>query len=339
MPLPKSNHVHDSQTDDFRPRIVIWQLTNSASPEEQSLPLLNTQECLLAIDGIARLSKSILVFTGPRLMSLRPDLFDMVSYGAALGLKMILEIEPEELTEEVLGRFQRFGTRIFRIVLDGRVLEDINTRFRQTPEFQHLERTVELMKEMGFEIHFSLNIKKPNQRRLSYNLDYAFRRSAKGVYCHFHLVNRKATPEQRQEFEDSLGGFIERISELKSLVPSDMYCSPQCIKYTHYDPAEDEESVFTLQQDGQPRWINMCLAGKSFSFINEHGKVYVCSAMHVEGGDLREHGFDFRKVWSNSSVFKQLRDHRWSCVQTRAQFADGQLPVNGQQHAEETADE
>ena len=326
------NHLQSADqhsNNDFRPRVIMWQLTNSAVSEEEQQPWLSSHESLLIIDSIASVSKSILILTGPKLLSSRTDLFDIVSYGAALGLKMILEVEPEELNDEVLEKFRGFGPRVFRIILDGRVLEDMNTRFRQTPEFQHLEHVVDTMKRAGYEIHFSLNIKKPNQRRLSYNLDYAFRRAAKGLYCHFHLVNRKVTDEQRENFENSLDGFIERISELKSLVPSDMYCSPQCIKYVSYIAAEEADDILPVPAEDQPKWVNMCLAGKTFSFINEFGKVYVCSAMHVEGGDLRENRLDFKKIWLSSTVFNQLRDHRWSCIQTRAHLTGNKVPSNG----------
>jgi hypothetical protein len=147
----------EDQDNDFRPRVIIWQLTLGDHQSVNGNRVLSQQECMLIIESIASVAKSIVVLTGLHLAQ-RADLYDIVAYGQALGLKIILETHPEELTEEVLTKYQLFGPRIFRVVLDGRIVEDSETRYRQSPEFLLLEDTVSRMKRMGFEIHFALNI-------------------------------------------------------------------------------------------------------------------------------------------------------------------------------------
>src|SRR5271169_846346 len=93
----------------FRPRVIIWQLTPSHSGEgKKETQTLSQQESMLITESIARISKSIVVLTGNNLLQ-RNDLYDIVDYGHALGLKIILELEPEELTSEVLAKYRQFG--------------------------------------------------------------------------------------------------------------------------------------------------------------------------------------------------------------------------------------
>ncbi len=314
----------------FRPRVIIWQLTPFLNGEvQQDSQSLSQQESMLIIESIARISKSIVVLTGNKLLQ-RNDLYDIVDYGHALGLKIILELEPEELTSEVLAKYRHFGSRIFRIVLDRRIIEDPDKRYRQTEQFFNLEEAVKRLNAEGFEIHFALNITKPDQRDLAFNLDYAFRRSAKGVYCHLHFD--KTLPEfvSRNENELSVDDFVSKISELKPLLPNNMYCSPQCIKYVGYHPEDFPEVDFSVGEF--PHWVSQCLAGKSFAFISETGKVSVCSGLTKECGDLRSNGYDFEEIWFNSEIFQDMRDNNWTCAQTRTQFKGNGRNGNGVNH-------
>ncbi len=321
------NGADDAQGD-FRPRVIIWTLTKAgpqgegdAHPRAGNEEELTRHECLLVIDSIARLSKPIVVLTGPDL-SRRTDLHEIVSYATALGLKMIVELQPEEYTEELLDHYRPFGPRIFRIVLDRRIVEDPDTRYHPSPEFLALESAVRRMRERGYEIHFSLTVTGLDLRQLGYNIDYAFRRAAKGLYCHLRFDEEGSDRQEREEEENMLApdSLIGKISELKPLIPSNMYFSPQCVKYGPYQPEEQFEPEFGLRD--QPRWMHWCLAGKSFAFIDGLGKVDVCGGLQLECGDLRKNGYDFEKIWLASEIFTSMREHCWTCMQTREQLKE-----------------
>lgn len=324
-------------TGEFKPRVIVWQLTpfdgpvirgkgNGAEGAELQGPL-SQHEALLTIDSIARLSKSIVVLTGPKLTR-RTDLHDIVQYGFALGLKMIIELSPEDVTLDVIKRFRRYGPRIFRLIIDGRIIEDMNTRYKRTPDFQRLEKAVLRLKDAGFELHFSLDVTQPNERKLGFNLDYAFHRGAKGLYCHLNFDDTVALKRALRRTPQSVDDFIRKISELKSLLPDRMYFSPQCVKFRHAEP--DEGTEIDLESDSTPVWIHLCLAGKSFAVIGVDGKVYPCRGSRVECGDLRASGYDFGRMWKTSTTFNDLRKHQWSCHQTREHLRGADAPSNGE---------
>src|SRR5262249_10264955 len=133
------------------PKLVVWQLHD---PKGQTF---TTQECMLTIESIASLSKPIVIFTGRHLLS-RPDLYQVLEYGFALGLKMIVETEPEDLSGPVMHEYQKFGKRVFRLIVDGRIIEDPVRRFRDTPELRSLDRSIAALKRHGYEIHLSLSV-------------------------------------------------------------------------------------------------------------------------------------------------------------------------------------
>jgi MoaA/NifB/PqqE/SkfB family radical SAM enzyme len=316
--------------DECRPRLIVWQLMPWAEVPALSVGataegaggFLTQHECLLVIDSIARLSKSILVLTGQHLTR-RTDLVEIVGYGTALGLKMIVELRPEELSQEVLESLKQFGPRTIRIVLDGSIVEDMDTRYRQSPAFARLEKTVQRVRDSGYELHFSLNITKPDVRALSFNLDYAFRRAAKGLYCHlrFH-EDGEVRARRRGGADGAIDDFIAKISELKPLLPSQMYFSPQCIKYSPFQPDDQDGLDIPEGEEQTPRWVHTCLAGRSFAFITERGKVFLCGGLPVQCGDLRACGFDFRQIWMDSPTFHAMREERRSCAQTRKKFKE-----------------
>lgn len=321
----------------FRPKMIVWHLTASSGQQHDEARVngerkaLTTQECLLVIDGIVRLARPIIVFTGPSLLQ-RPDLFSITEYAVALGLKVIHEVRPQDLNDDIVRKFSVFGARIFRIMVDDCIAEDIDHRYQQTENFRALEQAVSLARKAGLEVHLGATIRRPNLRQVEYNHDYAIRQSAVGLYCHFH-------------FDESTGSIapsdietlIEAIAQMKNYSPRDMYFSPQCIRYSHKGnhvfPVDDEERVAV---EGEParspdepkslfsntpaEWLHWCMGGKTFAYIEADGTVQLCAGVPIRCGDLREVGYDFAKIWERSPVMQSVRDNDWSCTETRQQF-------------------
>ena len=316
--------------DEPRPRLIVWQITSkegtlagahsdNASIEE-SAEELTTHECLLILDSISRLSKSIVVLTGSDPL-LRPDLYEIVEYGYALGLKMVIETPGLSISDDILRKFHTLGPRIFRIVLNDNIMEDMDTRFRISNTFLTIENNVKRLKEAGYEIHFGATVEHPDVRDLAFKLDYAIRHAAKGLYCHLCFRNHNGNssdPEDELQRQDEM---IARISALKKFIPKNMYFSPQCIKYMYHAP-EQYSDVEPNNNGDKPasEWVHLCLAGKTFAFINSVGKVQACLGLPFECGDLCENGYDFKMIWQNSELFHQLRSRERTHRDTQSEL-------------------
>jgi len=324
------NIKNESSEDEFRPRLLVWQLTpdypavpvtgKATSSEPHTDGVLSTSECLLILENIAYTAKPIIVLTGPDILQ-RPDLYTIVEYGIALGLKIIIETSPRDLTDSLIRKFSVFGPKVFRILLDGCIVENADTRYNQTPEFLALGKKIQGLRDEGFEIHLGVTIRRPDIRELAFNWDYAFRIVANGLYCHLLFDEDGDSKKHRAANIETPDELIQTIARMKQFSPEKMYISPQCVKYGIVRD-NHEEGLGNGQggQNGTFEWKHWCLAGKTFAYINHAGQVHICAGMSVECGSLRDNNYDFKKIWYESEVFRRLRQSTLSCSETQAEF-------------------
>lgn len=300
------------------PRIIIWHIAPAASATTPAAPspedsdnrqILSMSECLLIIDSIARTSKPIVVLTGDRVLGQYTRLPELLEYGRALGLKMIVEATPPELTDDVLRRFSYFGERIFRIRVDDLFRNNPDGRIEDSPLFGELEDCIERLEKSGYEAHLVFTMTKPDVRRLALIHDYAIRRSARGLYCHlrFDLMEGRKPRGDR-----AVDQFIKRFATLKEYSPASMIVSPQCVKFIHHHVGRPPGG--RGREISGNGWDYSCLAGKSYAFINDEGYVQLCGGNGAKGTFLREVAYDFRKIWTGSQAFSSARKICRTCL-------------------------
>lgn len=344
----------------FRPKMIVWHLpatsgepnhppvSHTEIPENGQGRGFSTQECLLVIDSIVRLARPIIVFSGSSTLQ-RTDLFSITEYTVALGLKVIIEVHPLQLNEDLVRKFSVFGPRIFRVMVDDCIVEDLDHRYRQTETFRALENAVNLIRRAGLELHLGATVHKPDLRQIEYDHDYAVRQSAVGLYCHFCFDE---TTEGATTQSVNIEALIEAIAQMKSFSPKDMYFSPQCVRYSHKGsqtfipinrdhpaggsesaaPSDDPKSLFS---NPPSEWLHWCMGGKTFAFIAADGVVQLCAGISAQCGNLRDVGYDFSKIWERSPVLQCVRDNEWSCIETRERLIP-KSNTSGQMHSETT---
>ena len=306
-------HNNDEYHEEFRPRLIIWSLTASRNGEEKD-QALSTNECMVILDSIARLSKPIVILTGPAILH-RPDIYEILAYGYAVGLKVIIESDAVDITEDVLRKLHSFGPRVLRVAIDDLIREGNEDRYETDPGYLTLEKNLQRLKEAGFEIHLCITVNKPDERNLAFNLDFALRHSARGLYCHlsFDCENGGETVPTDQ--------LIMRISELKRYIPENVYFSPQCLKYGLRHTIDGDDASLDLRTvESDDGWTYWCLAGRTFAHIDHVGVVHVCAGQHQPCGNLRSNGYDFKEIWDGSEVYRRLRTSMYSCSEIRMMF-------------------
>jgi MoaA/NifB/PqqE/SkfB family radical SAM enzyme len=299
--------IERMQEEMFHPRLIVWALAGKQPGQEFS-----TQECLLTIESIARLSKPIVVLTGANIIR-RSDLYDIIEYGTVLGLKIIVEVRPDDITSDILQQYAIFGPKIFRVLVDGCVVEDPDTRYKSSKEFDVLRNAIRLLKANKYEIHLGIAEKHLNVRELAFYHDFAFRSVANGLYCHLF---RDAASMDNPISEDA-DEILEMLARMKGLSPKTMYISPQCVKYgprqLTTEPHEEYLSGFSSAKE----WDHFCLGGRTYAFIDSNGKIYVCANSPIECNELRLQGYDFKKIWEGSEIFQVLRNRELTCSEAQ----------------------
>jgi MoaA/NifB/PqqE/SkfB family radical SAM enzyme len=331
----------------IRPKMIVWQLVLSEVDRPGVTEPLSAQECLLVIDSIVRLSRPIVVFTQPSVQ--HPDLFSITQYAFALGLKVIIEVQPEDLNDDIVRKYSSFGPRIFRILIDDSILEDPERRYEQSERFHTLEQAVNCLRRAGLEIHLGATIRQPNLRKLAFCHDYAIRRSAAGFYCHFRFEpstgsgssraesGSEPPPGENGQVAERIEALIDAVAEMKSFSPRDMYFSPQCVRYGfkgNHTFAFDSPNP--TPPNSHSEWLSWCMGGKTFAYIDAVGNVQLCAGIPFKCGSLRENGYNFVAVWEHSEIMQDVRDNEWSCTDTRKQFAAHTLPTTVEDDNETT---
>lgn len=311
---PLVNNSNDLFPDDeYSPRIVVWQLADLFSNVQFS-----KHECILTIDSISRTGRPIVVLRGPGILHY-PGLFEIIEYGFALGLKMIVEAPPQDITLDVIKKFGAFGKKIFRIIVDDCITESPETRFQEKNELKILRECIQRLRRYGFEVHFSITVHDPDIRKLAFYHDYAFRTRADGLYC--HLKFDKLPKQKKQEITNSeITTFIESIATMKGFSPKQMYFSPQCVKYMYTHSANHNNGC---SHDAE--WTHSCLAGKTFAYITFEGKVEICEGVHIECGDLRQADYNFKEIWQSSNHLRFLRKEECPCHEVRTRINNIQM--------------
>jgi hypothetical protein len=207
-------------------------------------------------------------------------------------------------------------------MLDECVQEDMDTRFKQSPEFQSLEDAIGRLRKAGYEIHLGITIENPDLRQIAFHHDYALQKAANGLYCHLMFDPAAMTAiVGAGEIDHLIEDLVNRIAQIKRLSPSEMYFSPQCVKY-----GLQEIDAVELDADGNEEhtvhveWKHWCLAGKSFLYIGPGGMVQPCASLAVPCGNLREQNYDFKKIWHSSEILQQLRHAVNACTCIRDMF-------------------
>lgn len=315
--MPHTSH-HPTQrradgADADLPRIIVWQVApggadrpagGEADPSSRRGEPLNMSECMLIVDSIARTAKPILVLTGDRIPERFPRLPELIEYGRALGLKLIVEVTPGELTEEILEAYAHFGERIFRVRVTDAIAGASDGRLEESPGFAGLEEVLDRLTRAGYESHLVYTATRPDLRILARIHDFAVRRSARGLYCHLRFdLGNGSVRRDGEEVDD----FVRRFATMKEYSPPSMIISPQCVKFTHRSrgPGQGPEGVRT--------WEYTCLAGRSYAFIDETGSVHLCGGSGGSGASLRDSSYDFRKVWHQSPAFTAARHDCRNC--------------------------
>ncbi len=148
-------------------RMIAWELTRScnlacvhcrASSERGPYPgELTTEECYRVMDEIISFSKPVIILTGGEPL-LRPDLFDLSSYGSAKGLRMVMATNGTLLTEDIIQKLKVSGIQRISISLDGPEAETHDAFRKVKGSFEGSLRGIEMAKKGGLEFQINTTI-------------------------------------------------------------------------------------------------------------------------------------------------------------------------------------
>jgi radical SAM protein len=324
---------------DETPFLAIWEVTQScdlackhcrAAAQPIAHPdQLSTDEGKALIDQIAQMQVPIFIFTGGDPLK-RPDLYDLIRYGAEKGVKIAVTPSATPLlTREAIFKMKEAGVVRLGISLDGSTPE-IHDKFRGlSGAWARTIQAIEWANEAGIPIQVHTTISRHNAHDLD-NLCALFEKQAIVMWNVFFLV-----PVGRGQLNDLLSGeefeqVFGKIYELSQRV-SFQIKTTEAMHYRRYllqhnleerrmghgaghphamASAAAEYEPGAPKTDAQARnrgWATRRVNdGKGFMFISHVGNVYPSGFLPIHAGNIRE--TPLGEIYRNAPIFKALRD-------------------------------
>lgn len=298
-------------------RLVAWETTRScnlacvhcraAADNVKYEGELDTEASFRLLDQIAEVGKPIIILTGGEPL-LRPDIFDIASYGTEKGLRMVMAPNGTMITEETARKMAESGIRRISISIDG-CTKEIHDAFRGVPgAFEGAMNGIRLAKAAGIEFQINTTITKTNLDQIPKIL--ALAESLGAVAHHIFLLvptgRGKYIVDQEidaKEYEETLNWFYDQRDKVSLQLKAT--CAPHYYRILRQRAKEDGKKV-TFESHGLDAVTRGCLAGTGFCFVSHTGIVQPCGFLHANCGDITKQ--TFKEVWEGSETFKSLRD-------------------------------
>lgn len=262
---------------------------------------LTTEEGMKLLDSVASLGGKMFVLSGGEPL-LRRDLFKLSSYGASLGLKMLLATNGTLISSYVARKIVDSGVKVVAISLDG-AKPETHDSFRGVPGvFKSTLKGIKECIKAGLDVQINVTVTKLNYGEVPEILIMAEKLGAKYVHVfHFVPTGRGTVSSEMEvsvnEYKNLLNNVYRLQKHLNLLIKPT--CAPQYWAYLAKEGNPFTSKFLKVYPRG-------CIAGASYAYINPLGEVTPCPYLPVTVGNVREKSFS--DIWRNSTILRELRD-------------------------------
>lgn len=314
---------------DQSPFLVIWEVTRScdlackhcrAEAVKERHPLeLTTEEAKRMMDQVRRFGRPLFVLTGGDPLK-RPDVVELVEYGAGIGLRMAMTPSGTPLmTETVLHRLRQAGLSRLAVSLDGSTPE-IHDAFRGVDgSYDWTLRMLRVAREIGLSTQVNTTVSR-------YNIDDFERLRALmtelgiALWSVFFLVPTGRARPQDVASAEAFEAVFNRMYDLSRTAPFDIK-STAAPQYRRVILQRQVAERRTGDREGRPEPLTAGLGfsladgvgrakgvndGDGLLFISHTGAVYPSGFLPLAAGNVRRD--DVVEVYRDAPLFRALRN-------------------------------
>jgi heme b synthase len=301
------------------PRLIAWETTRNcnlacmhcraSATRGPYRAELDTRAALRLLDQISEVGKPIIILTGGEPL-LRPDIFDIASYGTQKGLRMVMALNGTLITNKMAQKLAASGIKRLSISLDG-AAKGSHDRFRGVDgAFEGAIQGIKMAQEVGIEFQINTTITKTNLDEIPGIQELAVKLGA--VAHHIFLLvptgRGKYIVDQEidaEEYEQTLNWFYDQMERTPLQLKAT--CAPHYYRILRQRAKKDGKPV-NFETHGLDAVTRGCLGGIGFCFISHRGIVQPCGFLNVNCGDINK--TSFADIWNHSETFLALRDYR-----------------------------
>ena len=306
---------------------------------------LSTQKCFQLIDEIAAMSSPVIILTGGEPL-LRPDIFEIASYGTKKGLRMVMATNGTLVNATTAKKMIYSGIKRVSISIDGRDAASHDLFRQEKGAFACAMAGIEALKEAGMEFQINTTITTANLSQIKDILELAKKLGAAAHHIFLLVPTGRGREMANQaitaaEYEETLMWFHQE--SLSCEIQIKATCAPHYFRILHQNRAkvgttsqghdvkadskgylggkeEATQAYSTIRRGAddtanegsrmKPPWHSEstrgCLGGISFCFISHVGQVQPCGYLELDCGNVQKQSF--AEIWEGSEVFGNLRD-------------------------------
>jgi len=301
---------------DQAPWLVIWEVTRAcdlacvhcrAAADPLRHPLeLTTEEGFRLLEQVREFGDPLMIFTGGDPLK-RPDLFELLSYSARLGLRTTLSPSPTPLlTAEAIQRFQQCGVARISISVDG---PDAATHdgFRRVPgSFARAVFALQEARRVGLSTQVNTTVSRHNWQRLEEMADLVEACGAQMWDVFFLVPTGRAQSRDElnaEEFEQVFAFLYERSKRAPFVIKT-----TEAMHYRRYVAQRRKlEGAPPVKQADNPLHRSLGInSGRGLVFISRTGDICPSGFLPLAAGNARQHRL--AEVYRHSALFCTLRD-------------------------------
>jgi radical SAM protein with 4Fe4S-binding SPASM domain len=288
----------------FVPLIMSWNVTRECNmkcshcyinaTEKKLKNELTTQEGKVLMDQIYQVSRPLLVLSGGEPL-LRPDIFELIQYGSAKGLKMGLGSNGSLIDDAVAAKLKTAGISTVSISLDSHIPAQ-HDEFRGVPgAWEKAVNACKALRKNSVLVQVNTTLTQQNYNQIDDIMSLAEGIGVENFHLFFLVPTgrgTKITDISPKKYEDMITNTFAKVSKHRLNVrPS---CAPQFMRIA-------KGMGLDMRQ-----WIRGCIAGMYYCRIYPNGDVTPCPYLPIKLGNVREKSF--KEIWTNSDIFKALRN-------------------------------
>ena len=291
-------------SEKFVPLVISWNVTRKCNlkcshcyinaTSQQLKNELTTEEGKNLIDQICEVSRPLLILSGGEPL-LRPDIYELVRYGASKGLKMGLGSNGSLIDANAAKRLKEAGIETVSISLDSHIPEQHDEFRGVRGSWEKAVNAIKALQQNGVLVQVNTTLTQQNYDQIDDIMSLAENIGVENFHLFFLVPTGrgvKMTDISPAKYESMIKTTFAKVAKHKLNVrPS---CAPQFMRIAK-DMGLD-----------MSRWIRGCLAGLYYCRIYPNGDVTPCPYLPIKLGNIREKSF--KEIWFNSDMFKTLRN-------------------------------
>ena len=167
---------------DNKVRMIAWEVTRScnlncahcraAANGGPYAGELSTKKCFELIDDITAISSPVIILTGGEPL-LRPDIFEIATYGTNKGLRMVMATNGTLVTPAVVKKMIQSGIKRVSISIDGKDAQSHDAFRQEKGAFAGAMAGIAALKDAGMEFQINTTITSVNLKQIKDILELA----------------------------------------------------------------------------------------------------------------------------------------------------------------------